>query len=168
VVQGRVTGATGDRDRDAAGRARNARRRDALGRPLAQREAAPVADDPAEPPDDALRHAQALLDAGRAFEAHEVLEAVWKATAGPDRELWRGLAQLAVGITHAQRGNDAGATSLLQRAAGTMAPYRGLRPHGIDVDGLGDWSDAASRNLAMTATPPRLVTPPPGGISGSE
>jgi hypothetical protein len=158
-----------DRDRDAAGRARNARQRDALGRPLPQRDVAPVADDPAELPDDALRHAQALLDAGRAFEAHEVLEAVWKATVGSERELWRGLAQLAVGITHALRGNRTGAASLLQRAAETMAPFRHSPPHGVNVDGLCRWSEAASRDLALTTAAPRLVAPtsPPGAGSGS-
>jgi hypothetical protein len=155
-----VTGpAAGDRDRDAAGRARNARRRDALGRPLRERRTTPASDDPADPPDEALRHAQALLDAGRAFEAHEVLEAVWKSTQGPQRELWRGLAQLAVGITHALRGNDAGAASLLQRAAATMTPFDQQQPYGIDVDELCRWATAASHDLTMTTTAPRLVPP---------
>ncbi|MER7006800.1 DUF309 domain-containing protein [Dactylosporangium sp. NPDC000555] len=127
-----------DRDRDAAGRARNARPRDELGRPL-PRGAAGV---PTMPdvlpvtPDEALEQAQRLLDEGRPFHAHEVLEAAWKAAPDAERELWRGLAQLAVGLTHARRGNAAGAARLLARAALRIEAYRDDPPHGIDVDGL--------------------------------
>ena len=111
------------RDRDAAGRPRNARPRDDLGRPLARSEAQETVDEAAAlPPAHALDEAQRLLDAGRPFAAHEVLEAVWKSTTGSDRALWRGLAQLAVGITHAARGNHKGAKALLQRAADTLEP----------------------------------------------
>jgi hypothetical protein len=147
-----------DRDRDAAGRARNARARDQLGRPLARSEddAAP-AEDPALPAAAALRRGQQLLDEGQPFTAHEVFEAVWKDTAGPDREVWRGLAQLAVGITHALRGNDSGARALLQRAADTLADFRGLPPRGLDVKGVSAWASRASNDLSLTSAPPRLV-----------
>jgi hypothetical protein len=100
--------------------------------------------------------AQELLDAGRPFEAHEVFEAVWKVTAVPDRELWRGLAQIAVVITHARRGNEAGARSLLERGASTLAPFGGGQPDGVDVDGLRAWAAAAAGNLDLTASPPRI------------
>src|SRR3954454_23593493 len=114
------------RDRDAEGRPRNARRRDDLGRPRERSdEVSSTTDAPALPPDQALVRAQALLDTGRAFAAHEVLEAVWKATTGPDRSLWRGLAQLAVGLTHRARGNEVGARALLHRAADTLTPVQG-------------------------------------------
>jgi hypothetical protein len=70
------------------------------------------------PPEEALDLAQSLLDHGRAFFAHEVLEAVWKAQ---DRDAyWQGLAQLCVGITHLQRGNVDGAITLLRRGAGHL------------------------------------------------
>ena len=45
-----------------------------------------------------------LLAEGRPFHAHEVFEAAWKSAPDADRELWRGLAQIAVGLTHARRG----------------------------------------------------------------
>lgn len=150
--------ATGDRDRDAAGRARNARIRDDLGRPLARAAgSAPAEDEPALPPADALVRAQTLLDDGQAFTAHEVLEAVWKATSGPQRGLWRGLAQICVGITHALRGNDSGAASLFQRGAETLAPYAGTTPHHVDVDGVRDWASAATRDTKLATKPPRLA-----------
>jgi hypothetical protein len=146
------------RDRDRAGRARNARARDALGRPLAAR-GAPPTDEVALPADQAVERAQALLDSGRPFEAHEVLEAVWKATVGPDRELWRGLAQVAVGITHAHRGNPTGARNLLIRGAESLAPYSGTAPSGVGVDDIRSWAVAAADDLDLTATPPRLAAP---------
>jgi predicted metal-dependent hydrolase len=126
------------RDRDSAGRARNARPRDALGRPL-PRDATgqpPVPDPPALPPARALAAAQALLDSGRPFHAHEVLEAAWKAAPTTERDLWQGLAQLAVGLTHARRGNLRGAITLLDRGASRLAQYPAPAPHGIDADGL--------------------------------
>jgi uncharacterized protein len=125
------------RDRDAAGRARNARPRDALGRPL-PRDAAgqPPADDRPRPPREALAIAQELIDAGRPFHAHEVLEAAWKAAPPDERDLWQGLAQVAVGLTHALRGNARGAASLLRRGADRLAGYPASGPHGIDVAGL--------------------------------
>jgi hypothetical protein len=116
----------GRRDRDAAGRARNARPRDGLGRPLdrgADGEP-PAPDAPALAPDTALEAAQRLLDAGRPFHAHEVLEASWKAAPAAERDLWQGLAQLAVGLTHARRGNAAGAATLLRRGAARISASR--------------------------------------------
>jgi hypothetical protein len=113
------------RDRDDAGRARNARPRDAYGRPLPRDAAGEerVPDDYAAAPAEALSEAQRLLDADRPFHAHEVLEAAWKSAPEPERELWQGLAQLAVGFTHVRRGNAQGAQSLLRRAADRIAPY---------------------------------------------
>ena len=151
-----------DRDRDPAGRARNARPRDALGRPLPRgavgEERAP--EGVLRPPDQALTEAQQLLDAGRPFHAHEVLEDAWKSAPDPERQLWRGLAQLAVGLTHVARGNDRGAARLLERGAGNVAVYADAPPHGIDVVGLVAWGRAlaaappSSRDAAALA--PRL------------
>jgi uncharacterized protein len=109
------------RDRDPAGRPRNARPRDALGRPLdrAAPEAgqAPIPDDLAITGPDAARLADQLLREGRPFHAHEVLEAAWKSAPPSERDLWQGLAQIAVGLTHARRGNARGAVALLRRGA---------------------------------------------------
>jgi len=134
------------RDRDGAGRPRNARPRDATGRPLARsgNDAGPAADDPpALPPGEAIDLAADLLADGHAFRAHEVFEAVWKST-DTDRDLWRGLAQLAVGITHAQRGNPTGSRALLLRGAESLAPWAGTTPYGLDIDGLRAWAHTAT------------------------
>jgi uncharacterized protein len=146
------------RDRDPAGRPRNARPRDALGRPLDRPDGsdpgsgsgsgsseARIPDDLALAGPEAARLADELLRAGRPFHAHEVLEASWKSGPAQERDLWQGLAQLAVGLTHAQRGNARGAVALLSRGAqrvrayqagssssGSSGPDRD-RPYGIDL-----------------------------------
>jgi hypothetical protein len=143
---------TTGRERDADGRPRNARPRDHLGRPLPRgSEGFAPSDERALPPDEALAEAQRLIDDGRPFTAHEVLEAVWKDSSGPERELWRGLAQLAVAITHGLRGNDAGAETLRLRAAEHLAAFAGTAPHGIAVDRLRSWAEQP------IGEPPRLV-----------
>ncbi|MBB3086725.1 DUF309 domain-containing protein [Geodermatophilus sabuli] len=154
-----------DRDRDPQGRARNARPRDALGRPLPY-DAAGVERAPegvVRPPAESLAEAQRLLDAGRPFHAHEVLEDAWKSAPGDERRLWRGLAQLAVGLTHAARGNARGAATLLERGAGNVEAYAADPPHGVDVEGLVAWAraladDAAAGRVRRDA-PPRLGRP---------
>jgi uncharacterized protein len=65
-----------------------------------------------------------------------VLEESWKAAEPADRDLWKGLAQVAVGLTHAQRGNARGAVALLRRGAGAVSGYAGRCPHGIDAAGV--------------------------------
>lgn len=126
------------RDRDETGRARNARPRDAAGRPLPRGAAGVerVPEDLVLSPVATLREAQRLLDADAPFPAHDVLEAAWKAAPAAERGLWRGLAQLAVGLTHAQRGNARGAVALLRRGADGIAGRAGAAPHGLDLDGL--------------------------------
>jgi hypothetical protein len=137
------------RDRDDAGRPRNARSRDELGRPLPHGAAGvrPIPDGLALPPAESLAEAQRLLTEGRSFQAHEILEGTWKAAAEPERELWRGLAQLAVGLTHARRGNAVGAVELLRRAASRIAPYAVDPPYDIDVAGLADWTGALATRI---------------------
>ena len=138
------------------------RPRDRFGRPLAPGADVPVEPDPsALPPLETLREAAELLAHGRAFRAHEVFEAIWKATEGEERELWRALAQLAVGITHAQRGNAAGSATLLRRGADNLGAWDGQHPYGIPVTALREWaSQAAGRPLPaerlLAAMPPLL------------
>ena len=123
------------RDRDAAGRPRNARPRDELGRPLG-RGVGSAGDMPRIPDDLTVTPAEAAalggsqLAEGKPFHAHEVFEAAWKSAPEPERELWRGLAQIAVGLTHARRGNARGAVSLLRRGAQRVRGY--VARDGID------------------------------------
>ncbi|MFJ4077429.1 DUF309 domain-containing protein [Streptomyces iakyrus] len=163
------------RDRDSEGRARNARPRDGLGRPL------PYGADgvPRQPegvvrtPEKTVGEAQRLLDEGKPFHAHEVFEDAWKSGPDEERELWRGLAQLAVGLTHTARGNLTGGARLLRRGAGAAEAWvsaagQGL-PHGIDVVGVAAWARELAEDVERTGRPvdagaraPRLRGPAAG------
>ena len=149
-----------ERDRDESGRPRNARPRDALGRLLPPgSEGVPrIPDDLELSPSESLAYAQDLLNQGLAFNAHEVLEAAWKNRPDGERSLWQGLAQLAVGITHVQRGNRDGATTLLRRGSGHLGEVDHPAPHSVDVDGLVDWATALIDDITACAeiSPPRL------------
>jgi len=170
-----VSDSTTPRDRDELGRARNARPRDATGRPLPHGATAadgavePVADDLALPPVEMLREAQRLLDVGRAFAAHEVLEAAWKSAPDAERSLWQGLAQVAVGLTHVQRGNLRGAVELLRRGSERVRTYAAAPPHGIDAGAVVDWADALVERLAGAETGVGVdpMTLPPLRLSGA-
>lgn len=132
-----------ERDRDDAGRPRNARPRDGLGRPLPYgAQGVPrQPEDQVRTPEQTLNEAQQLFDSGRPFHAHEVFEDAWKAARkSDDAGLWKGLAQLAVGCTHRLRGNTEGADRLLRRAAAALAPYASTRPYDIDVAQLQAWA----------------------------
>ncbi|MEW9527613.1 DUF309 domain-containing protein [Microbispora sp. NPDC049125] len=126
------------RDRDEAGRPRSSRPRDELGRPLPRgAEGVPrVPDDYAPGPREALAEARRLLAAGRPFHAHEVLEARWKTGPAEERDLWQGLAQICVGLTHVQRGNLHGAAALLTRGSARLGAYGSRQPYGLDVRAL--------------------------------
>jgi len=93
-----------------------------------------VPDEPL-PPLKALQVARQLLRDGRPFGAHEVLEARWKACPAEERDLWQGLAQVCVGLTHAARGNSFGAVRLLDRGADRLRAYgAGEGPtYGLDL-----------------------------------
>jgi predicted metal-dependent hydrolase len=85
--------------------------------------------------------AHELLAEGRPFSAHEVYEARWKAGPATERELWQGLAQLCVGITHAERGNRIGALRLIERARRRLETYAATgRPvYGLDLGRVIGW-----------------------------
>jgi hypothetical protein len=138
------------RDRDPAGRARNSRPRDAAGRPLPRGAVGVerVPEDLVLTADETVTEAQRLLDEGLPFQAHEVLEAAWKAAPESERGMWRALAQLAVGLTHVQRGNARGAAALLERAADGLRRWVGVPPAGLDLLGLGDRAEAVARQVA--------------------
>lgn len=162
------------RDRDADGRARNSRPRDSLGRPLpyGSPDVARAPEGVVRTPTETLTQAQQLLDSGLPFHAHEVFEDAWKTSSGPDRELWKGLAQLAVGLTHLSRGNHRGSQTLLRRGTRAVAAFADQPPHGIDVAGIVRWAteltselDAAQAVSQVAWVAPRLTIggrPPTG------
>lgn len=137
-----------ERDRDPQGRARQARPRDRLGRPLpyGSKGVVPVPEEPL-PPAATISYAHELLADGRPFSAHEVYEARWKAGPDSERELWQGLAQLCVGITHAERGNRIGAMRLIGRARRRLVTYSatGGPVYGLDLSQIIEWIEDRER-----------------------
>ncbi|TDO33218.1 hypothetical protein EV643_13316 [Kribbella sp. VKM Ac-2527] len=136
-------GVNGERDRDAGGRARQARPRDALGRPLPYGSTGvdPVSEEPL-PPAETLTYAWKLVKDGRPFAAHEVFEARWKAGPPEESDLWQGLAQICVGLTHAARGNSVGAIRLVERAVARLEEYgaSGGPVYGLDLGAVRTWA----------------------------
>ena len=146
------------RARDAPGRPvpPGSRVRDALGRPVppGSPDAVLPESEAALPPEQALARARQLLTAGRAFAAHEVCEAAWKAAPAGERPLWQGLAQVCVGLTHLQRGNSTGSARLLLRGAGTLAAYQGTA---YDAAGLARRAALLAGQSARYAEAVRLL-----------
>lgn len=104
--------------------------------PLDSPDAVEPVPEEALPPYDALALARDLLARGRPFFAHDVLEAAWKAAPAPERRLWQGLAQVCVGLTHAQRDNPVGAARLLRRGADRLEEHLrsgAAATYGVDV-----------------------------------
>lgn len=119
----------------------------------------PIPDDLKRSPDETLTWAQRLLDEDRPFHAHEVLEAAWKNAPETEQLLWRGLAQVAVGLTHAQRGNATGAVALLRRGAENIEAYREDPPYAVDIAGVISGSTALADTIESAGLPdvrPRL------------
>ncbi|RSS60826.1 DUF309 domain-containing protein [Streptomyces sp. WAC07061] len=157
-----------DRDRDGEGRARSARPRDGLGPlPYGAEGVARQPEGVVRTPGLTVAEAQRLLDAGMPFHAHEVFEDAWKSGRAEDAGLWKALAQLAVGLTHAARGNSVGGARLLRRGAGALA---GLgsgsgsgEVYGMDVAGLVGWARElagrveAGERVDAAAEAPRLT-----------
>jgi len=84
---------------------------------------------------DAFAEGIRLFNAAEFFEAHEILEDVWRAGSGPEKKFLQGLIQLAVALHHHSKGNLRGARSLLARSARNLRGYPdGF--HGIDLNRL--------------------------------
>jgi hypothetical protein len=139
-----------DRDREAQGRRRYRGPRDRTGRPL-PRGSADELGGRVEPekvvrsPGEAFEQGVRLFDEERFFEAHEFFEYIWNCdeTDAGDRDFWRGVAQVAVGFCHAQRGNPRGAVTTLERAASHLERYPRAH-HGVDTGALA----ASARRVA--------------------
>jgi uncharacterized protein len=72
---------------------------------------------------DAFEQGIRLFNEARFFEAHEVLEDVWRANSGPEKRFLQGLIQLAVALHHHSTGNLRGARSVLARSARNLHGY---------------------------------------------
>lgn len=64
-----------------------------------------------------------LFNQGEFFEAHEVLEDVWRQALAADKPFLQGLIQISVAFVHHSRGNVLGACSLLARGCRNLSGY---------------------------------------------
>ncbi|MFQ5925839.1 MAG: DUF309 domain-containing protein [Terriglobia bacterium] len=69
------------------------------------------------------------------FECHEVLEEIWLAEVPEEKPFYQGLIQVAAAFHHYQKGNLAGARSLLRQGLAKLATCP-ADSHGIDLAGL--------------------------------
>jgi len=125
------------RERRDDGRPEQARPRDRTGRPLPYGTDGVALIEAVEPAtvEDALALGVERWDAQRYFEAHELLEHAWKHAHGTDRDLWKGVIQVAVAGVHLQRANRIGARRLLDRALERLTDQPAGRC-GVDVEAL--------------------------------
>ena len=73
--------------------------------------------------DPLLRRGIELFHEGRFFECHEVLEEAWTPERGPRRLFLQSLIHLAVGLYHAQRGNQIGAQRQFRKGLRKLSHY---------------------------------------------
>jgi predicted metal-dependent hydrolase len=100
-----------------------------------------------------IAEALALVRDGRGFEAHELLEDLWRAAPGPERDLYQGLVHVAVATYQESRGNEVGRTRQLEKAIRRLEPYAPAY-EGVEIAALLAWcraSLAAERCPALPA-----------------
>jgi len=62
-----------------------------------------------------------LFNRGEFFDAHEVLEDVWRAAPAHEKKFLQGVVQIAVAFHHYSTGNRVGMKSVLERAIRNLA-----------------------------------------------
>ena len=92
-----------------------------------------------------------LFNAGKFFEAHEALEAVWLKAKGPRKTFLHGLIQVAAAFHHHSHGNPAGFRSLLEKGCAKLEGF-GAEVEGINLAGffkeLQPWRELAAGSAA--------------------
>jgi uncharacterized protein len=87
-----------------------------------------------------------LFNRGKYFEAHEALEAAWRAESAPIRELYRGILQAAVVYLHIRRRNYPGAIKVYLRCRKYLDRW-GESCRGVQVGRLRADLEAAIRQV---------------------
>ncbi len=142
------------RDRRDDGRPEQGRPRDRTGRPLPYGTSGIALIEQVDPAsvEEALELGVQRWDERRYFECHELLELAWKQGPDADRDLWKGVIQVAVAGVHLQRGNPIGARRLLDRALRRLSEQPAVR-RGIDVAGLRRTAGTALARLDSGESP---------------
>ncbi|MCI0379761.1 MAG: DUF309 domain-containing protein [Gemmataceae bacterium] len=99
-----------------------------------------------------------LFNRGDFFEAHEVWEALWMETFGPEKSFYQGLIQAAVGLCHFCNGNLRGAVKLYHSSRDYMKKHG---PLFLGLDQNRFWNDMEKcfAPLLTAQAPPRDAAP---------
>jgi uncharacterized protein len=103
-----------------------------------------------------LDHGIRLFNDAAFFDAHEVLEDVWRAAPVPEKKFFQGLIQIAVALHHHGNGNVVGARSVLRRAFRNLSLYPegfgGIESVGL-LHSISDWQRALDDGTPVPALP---------------
>jgi len=106
-----------------------------------------------------LSRGVALFNQREFFEAHEVLEDIWRAAPAEQKKYFQGLCQTAVAFHHFSTGNRIGMRSVMERALRNLEGCPS-EFHGVDVaqltKSLGQWLRAFDDGQPLL--PPRMET----------
>lgn len=99
------------------------------------------------------------LNLGLWFQCHETLEELWKSRPkeARERDLYKGILMIAVGLHHAGRGHRPGALRKLPRAVELLAPFAPVC-QGVDVAAL--LACCAQLLTFLADAPPGAPIPP--------
>jgi predicted metal-dependent hydrolase len=98
----------------------------------------------------AIAAALELVREGRGFDAHELLEDLWRAALPAERDLYQGLVHVAVATYQESRGNEVGRRRQLEKALRRLTPYAPAY-EGVEIAALLAWCRAS---LADGRCPP--------------
>lgn len=82
-----------------------------------------------------VAEAVSLFNAERFWEAHEVLESLWRDSSGQEKLLLQGIILVCAAFVHSQKGKPEVALGVMRRAARQLE-WPGRAYHGIDVQRL--------------------------------
>jgi uncharacterized protein len=104
-----------------------------------------------------------LFNRAEFFDAHEVLEDIWRAAPPENKKFVQGIVQVAVAFHHYSTGNRVGMRSVLERAIrnlGEPAGAFGQIELATLMLSLSQWRDALDNNLRLPELPQmiRLLT----------
>ena len=109
----------------------------------------------------------ALFNGAHFFEAHEVLEDVWRAAPAEEKRFFQGLVQLAVAFHHHSTGNRIGMRSVMERGMRNLDGYPNDF-YGIQLPplqhSLREWREALD-NQRPPPSLPRIESSGPGSAA---
>ncbi|MDP8888492.1 MAG: DUF309 domain-containing protein [Thermoproteota archaeon] len=88
--------------------------------------------------DKAIARAVQLFNDERYWEAHEVLEYLWKNATGIEREILNGIILVAAAFVHDEKDESGVCISILRRARKKLDPASGKNYHGINTNRIAD------------------------------